>query len=562
VGLNRLSIAHRLVVGFLVVVLAMVVVTALGVSRVEQVSNKLTVINDLNSVKQRYAINFRGSVHDRAISLRDVVLATTPAELQEHIADIGRLGDDYAASATKLDEFFADDTLVGQDEKNAYGVIQGIEGRALPLVEQVIALSEAGSQNLGADVLRTQAAPVFTDWLASINALIDLEETKNMAEGAEARRIADGFLMIMMIFCGLAVVLAIAVAWRIARSITGPMADAVTVFAAVADGDLTQRLDVASKDGLGEMGQHANAALARMGDAMAAVAQSAAELAATSDRVGEASHRIAGNAQESATQADVVAGAAEEVSRSVQTVAAGSEEMGASIREIAHNASEAAQVAGRAVAAAETTNTTVSRLGASSREIGDVVKVISSIAEQTNPAGAERHHRGRPRRRGRQGLRSCGQRGQGARAGDRPGHRGHRPPGGGHPGRHRERRGGDRGGLRRHRPDQRLPDDHRLGGRGADGDDVGDEPQRLRGIRRLREHRGQHRRGCRGRPIDLGVGGGVSARRGGAGRGVEPAAGADRAVPGLIHRPAGVGRGSGTGPSSVGSGAVWRTTPG
>jgi methyl-accepting chemotaxis protein len=384
VGLNRLSIAHRLVVGFLVVVLAMVVVTALGVSRVEQVSNKLTVINDLNSVKQRYAINFRGSVHDRAISLRDVVLATTPAELQEHIADIGRLGDDYAASATKLDEFFADDTLVGQDEKNAYGVIQGIEGRALPLVEQVIALSEAGSQNLGADVLRTQAAPVFTDWLASINALIDLEETKNMAEGAEARRIADGFLMIMMIFCGLAVVLAIAVAWRIARSITGPMADAVTVFAAVADGDLTQRLDVASKDGLGEMGQHANAALARMGDAMAAVAQSAAELAATSDRVGEASHRIAGNAQESATQADVVAGAAEEVSRSVQTVAAGSEEMGASIREIAHNASEAAQVAGRAVAAAETTNTTVSRLGASSREIGDVVKVISSIAEQTN----------------------------------------------------------------------------------------------------------------------------------------------------------------------------------
>jgi methyl-accepting chemotaxis protein len=384
VGLHRLSVGHRLVAGFLIVVLGMVVVTALGVSRVEQVSERLTVINDLNSVKQRYAINFRGSVHDRAISLRDVVLTGPTAGVESHVADIERLAADYAASAEKLDAFFADDSLVGQDEKDAYAVIQGIEQQTLPLVDRVIALRLAGQVPAATQLLSTQAAPLFSDWLAAINVLIDLEEAKNQAEGAEAREIADGFLVVMVVLCGLAAAVAIAVAWRIARSITAPMADAVTVFAAVADGDLSQRLGVASKDGLGEMGQYANKALARLGEAMAAVSQSAADLAATSDRVGEASKRIAGNAQESSAQADVVAEAAGEVSRSVQTVAAGSEEMGASIREIAQSASEAAQVAGRAVAAAETTNVTVSRLGDSSREIGDVVKVISSIAEQTN----------------------------------------------------------------------------------------------------------------------------------------------------------------------------------
>ena len=111
-GLHRLSVGNRLVAGFLIVVLGMVAVTALGVIRVGQVSDRLTVINELNSVKQRYAINFRGSVHDRAISLRDVVLAWTPAEVEGHVADIERLAGDYAASAEKLDEFFADDTLV------------------------------------------------------------------------------------------------------------------------------------------------------------------------------------------------------------------------------------------------------------------------------------------------------------------------------------------------------------------------------------------------------------------------------------------------------------------
>ena len=48
-------------------------------------------------------------------------------------------------------------------------------------------------------------------------------------------------------------------------------------------------------------------------------------------------------------QAGVVAAAAEQVSRNVQTVAAGSEQMGASIREIAVSANEAARVASQAV---------------------------------------------------------------------------------------------------------------------------------------------------------------------------------------------------------------------
>ena len=383
-GLHRLSVAQRLVAGFLVVVVSMVVVTALGVGRVQEVSNRLTVINELNSVKQRYAINFRGSVHDRAISLRDVVLAGTPQAAQPHLADIERLAEAYADSAEKLDAIFADDTKVDDEERAAYAEIQRIEDATLPLVEQVSALRMAGNVPQAIDLLSTQASPLFSDWLAAINVFIDLEEAKNQTEGAEARGIADGFLLVMVLLCGAATVLAVAVAWRIARSITGPMGDAVSVFAAVADGDLTQRLGVASKDGLGELGHHANKALARIGEVMAAFTQSTAELTTASNRIGEVSQRIAGDAEESSAQATVVTGAAEEVSHNVQTVAAASEQMGASIREIAHNANEAARVAARAVSAAESTNTTVTKLGDSSREIGDVVKVISSIAEQTN----------------------------------------------------------------------------------------------------------------------------------------------------------------------------------
>ena len=93
---------------------------------------------------------------------------------------------------------------------------------------------------------------------------------------------------------------------------------------------------------------------------------------------------MAGNAEETATQANVVSAASEQVSKNVASVASASEEMQASIREISKNANESARVAKNAVSVAHSTNETVKKLGESSQEIGNVIKVITSIAQQTN----------------------------------------------------------------------------------------------------------------------------------------------------------------------------------
>jgi methyl-accepting chemotaxis protein len=107
VKISNLTISRRLGIGFLVVVLNMVLLTAVGVTRVEEINSRLSTINDLNSVKQRYAINFRGSVHDRAISLRDVVLAqeSTEAEaIAEISAIIGKINDYQLTIASAVEE--------------------------------------------------------------------------------------------------------------------------------------------------------------------------------------------------------------------------------------------------------------------------------------------------------------------------------------------------------------------------------------------------------------------------------------------------------------------------
>src|SRR3954468_14474547 len=168
--LKRLSISRRLALGFLVVVLSMVGLTAVGITRVDTINDHLTTINDLNAVKQRYAINFRGSVHDRAIAGGDVVLARTPAELQTEIDLIEELTGKYTASAGPMDDLFAVASNANAAERKALADIKDVEQQTLPLIQSIVDAKKSGNIPLAVGQLN-QAKPQFVEWLRTVNVL-------------------------------------------------------------------------------------------------------------------------------------------------------------------------------------------------------------------------------------------------------------------------------------------------------------------------------------------------------------------------------------------------------
>ena len=169
------------------------------------------------------------------------------------------------------------------------------------------------------------------------------------------------------------------------NSINALVTDTSMLAQAAADGRVGTRADASKHQGAYRaIVEGVNQTLEAIVEPLKVTAQNAATLSASSEELAAVSQQMAGNAEETATQANVVSAASEQVSRNVASVASASEEMQASIREIAKNANESARVAKNAVAVAHTTNETVKKLGESSQEIGNVIKVITSIAQQTN----------------------------------------------------------------------------------------------------------------------------------------------------------------------------------
>lgn len=211
-----------MILGFSIAPLVMVILIIVGIAKVNSIEERLSTINDKNSVKQRFAINFRGSVHDRAISLRDVVLNSEEKDVQNSIDEIKELSGRYTQSATLLDEIFSK-TETTQEEKKLLEDIKEIEKKTLPLIEQTAELKLKGEQAEALQTLMVEAKPAFILWLKRINAFIDYQEQLNKVEAQHARGISSSFqqdMILLMLFSLLATSMA---AYLIIRSIIRPL---------------------------------------------------------------------------------------------------------------------------------------------------------------------------------------------------------------------------------------------------------------------------------------------------------------------------------------------------
>lgn len=410
---SNLKIRTRLVLGFGIVLFLFAGVTGFGIYQVNTVNEALTRINDINSVKQRYAINFRGSVHDRSIALRDVILVTDPAELQQAVSDIRSLTRDYEDSAGPLDRIFQTRTDTEPRETRILDRIKEIERRTLPLIEETIALQAQGKSEEAYTVLMNDARPAFVDWLATINEFIDLQEEKNRSEAATARAIAENFQNLMLLVFGLSVLIGGGFAIWIIGSIRPlqTMTDAMGRLAANdlsveiptsnarnEIGDITRAVRVFKDNALEVKRLEEEQAQTEIRNAQERKAAMQSLASQFDDRVGKTIHSlvVAGERLQDvstsmgaiSTQVQTVSASvsasASETSDNISAVAAATEQMTNSASEITDQVSSVADRAGIASESASSSSREVDQLNTLASNIGEVVIAIKGIAEQTN----------------------------------------------------------------------------------------------------------------------------------------------------------------------------------
>jgi methyl-accepting chemotaxis protein len=377
---NDISIATRLTIGFGIILAMMLVLSVFSIFKVNAIDNSLLHISDVNNVKQRYAINFRGSVHDRAIALRDVTLVADN-EIGGVTGVIDKLDADYQAAAQPLDALFNGAKVkVKPEERELLNKIKQSEARATPLIKKIVEARRAGDIDGARAIMLGEAKPAFIDWLASINAFIDQQEDMTETESALARQGAHNFQSLTLALVAIAIAVGVVVAWRVTsylrRALGAEPAEVKALANAVDRGELYHEVQLRNGDKdsimavLVKMSGNLRATVTEVHDAAVAVTT-------ISDQISERNQDLSSRTEDQASSLEETASAMEQLTATVKQNADSARDANT----LAQNASD---IAGKGGEIVEEVVQTMNAIDVSSRKIEEIISVIDGIAFQTN----------------------------------------------------------------------------------------------------------------------------------------------------------------------------------
>lgn len=373
------KISTRLTIGFSTLLTLLVGLVVVGIYQVNQIDRDLTTINDVNGTKLGFAVNMRGSVHDRAIALRDIVLTQNDDRLDSLLAEMDRLESDYTV-ASEDEHQVAEEYSSGQEEQALLANIDDQAATALSLTQQVISDRQAGRLDDAETLLREQAGPAYAEWLNRINQFIDLQEQLNDVTTANARDTASGFQMQMLGLTLFALLLGGGIAYWLTRQLLrelGAEPYEVKAFAeAIGRGELA--IQGRLKKGDTQSIMASQVAMARqLQDIVAKVRASADAVASNSEQIVEGNNDLSSRTEQQASALAETASAMEELNSTVKLNAENSEQA-------SQEASRASKTATQGGEAVHQVVATMNDLNTSSKEISGIISTIDSIAFQTN----------------------------------------------------------------------------------------------------------------------------------------------------------------------------------
>jgi len=165
--------------------------------------------------------------------------------------------------------------------------------------------------------------------------------------------------------------------WYLRRSVSRPLAEAVDVLNAVASGDLTQEMEVNSRDEVGQMATALQQAQAKLRETLLKV-RSATEFSTNaSQELSAASQSLSSASQEQAASLEETAASLNQITESSRGNASAAEEA----RKCVAQSRQSAEKGGSVV---QSTVDAMQKINASSKQIAAIITTIDEIAFQTN----------------------------------------------------------------------------------------------------------------------------------------------------------------------------------
>lgn len=364
--LQNAKISTRLAIGFGTVAVVIMIIIAVAVSNLLNLQRDVdNLVND-RFPKTTTTFLIVNNINIIARAMRNTLLVDTPEQMRYEMDRILKSREIVSDSIAKLQRSV-------QSEQGKALLTQLVQHRQayLQTQEKFFGFVKDNQRDTARHFLLQELRQVQNEYIATAEKINQYQSELLYQIGAEAQRKATVAINLTLIFGGIGILVAVAVAWGIARSITSPLRDATKAAERLAAGDLTVRLEhVERHDEIGAL------SLA-MRNMIEKLSSTLSEIHRTSDNLTSAAEEISATAQS-------LSQATSEQAASIEETTASIEEMTASVEQNASNARITDDMATKSAHEANEGGKAVKETVTAMRQIAERIGIVDDIAYQTN----------------------------------------------------------------------------------------------------------------------------------------------------------------------------------
>jgi len=362
---KNMKIGVRLGLGFGLVLILLAAIAFLGITRMASINDSVEDIAKNKWPKVVLLETGLAGVNQIGLAARDMVLADSK-EQQQQAKELILSG---RASIGKAWETLKP-TLNQPKGMEMFNQILESRERYIAMQNLVIKLAEEDKGNEARVVIATDFRKAATEYRQRVNTLIKFQGDLMDQTGvfaAEQYQQARNLVVILGIS---ALLVGIGIALWVTRSITKPLNEAVGVADALAQGDLTVKIESNSRDETGML-------LTSMGNMVGKLSQIIGEVNTASEALNSAAGQVSQTAQSLSQSSSEQAASVEETTASI-------EQMTASINQNTENAKVTDGMASKSAVEATEGGTAVKNTVEAMKQIAGKIGIIDDIAYQTN----------------------------------------------------------------------------------------------------------------------------------------------------------------------------------
>jgi methyl-accepting chemotaxis protein len=365
-----MKIGTRLGVAFAAVLTLTAAMTATGIWRLSEVADAAQVMEQA-STRERVSRDWLRGTATNAVRTFAKAKSENTGDQEYFQAEM----DTQSASISRLQKEL--ETMVASAEGQRLMATVGERRKEYIEIRNGIFKAKAAGDAGWAQQVDARLVPAMNAYVKSIEDVVERQMAlSNHAKASVDASYASG-RNLMIVLGAIALALGSVLSWLLARSITGPLGNAVAVARTVASGDLTGRIEVHARDETGQL-LHA---LKDMNDSLV---QIVAKVRAGTDTIATASSQIAAGNVDLSSRTEEQASSLEETASSMEELTSTVKQNADNARQANQLAASASEVAMRGGAVVGEVVTTMGSINESSRKIVDIISVIDGIAFQTN----------------------------------------------------------------------------------------------------------------------------------------------------------------------------------